>query len=1528
MAIAAVPAGADGPAIVLASAGSVEVTAVKSNPGENFTDSISVSTPSPVTPVCSPCTGSTASVGLGQLAAGTTIVVALYVANTGTTYYSTGAPSEPGPGATVTQMSPTSWSIAFEDLGQPPDPDFTVSVTETTGGAPSQAVGTATGDAARHDPTCNGGDPVNCASGDFWQTFTDVSVPGLGAGLDLTRTYNSDEASTASVFGYGWSSSYSENLVANPDGSVIITEDDGSQLTALPNGSGGYVVPSFADSTLAHTAGGGWAFVRQGALTYDFSPPGQLTSITDRNGYATNLTYNPAGQLTSATDPSGRTITFAYGANGSVSTATAPMDEVTTYGYDSSGDLTSVTNPAGGVTSSTYNGAHQLVTMIDPYGGITTNVYNSSGQVASQTDPSGRVTTFAYAGANFSAAGGSTTITDPNGDVEVEHYTSGELVSITKAYGTASAATTTYAYDPATLGLTSVSDPDGHITTNTFDASGNLASTTDAMGNVTSATYNSHNEPLTATNTAGVTTTDSYDGLGNLTSTSTPLVGSATVATTTDTYANPTEPGELTSSTNPDGKITTYSYDPYGDVVSVTDPMGNETTYTYNSLGERSTAVAPKGNVAGANPATYTTTYSYDPLGNLTRQVNPEGATTTYAYDADSNVTTSTDPTGKVTTDVYNTDNELTATHQPSGTTLAYTYDPDGNLASEANGAGQTTTYAYNALGEATSATDPLGHVTSFGYDPAGNQTSLTNPAGQTTTTAYNPDNEVTSTAYSDGTTPSVTYSYNTLGERTAMHDGAGTSTYAYDSLGRLTSTTDGAGASVAYTYNLDGDATSIAYPGSTKVVTRTYNADDALASVSDWLGHTTTYTYDPDNQVNTQSDPNGTTQASTYDATGNVASITDTASGSSEASFTYTHNSDSQVISEVDAGMPNPPQTYTYDSASQLASSTNGSYSYDSAKDLTQAPGQATQTYNADDELTGSEAIALVGTASAADVLGLSTTTTIALPAGTVAGDQILVSNVSTTGAGPSVAGYVSLASANSGSGTTTTVLRRTATATDTSVTLHFPFLDPRAVTVSVYSGVSTTNPIDAISTGATAAGATVTTPSLTASVAGEELVQLQGANSLVASRWSPPTGLTETAQTTAGLLFDSGVADKALSTTGQTGADTARYPALLGAGLSAVALTLRPGTAYAYNANGDRTETTTAPGASVALAYDQANQLTTYGGATTYAYDGDGLRTSKTTSGTTQVFSYDQVTGSTPLLISDGSTDYIYGAGDLPIEQISSTGTVYYYEHDGLGSTRALTNSAGAVVATFTYSPYGQLVSHTGTVATPLGFTGAYTDAESGFIYLLNRYYDPTTEAFVTVDPAVALTQTPYAYVGDDPLDGTDPSGRSATSLIDPMASYIPGGSVSTPNVYGLCFGSLSPLLTPIGGVAQAGVGIEALNPAQLSNYNRYVTKLPSKAGTPNIAQLEDGSVEFSSEVPGNVPGSYAEYTKTVNAAGNTTGYIKTTVAPDGSVISVKDKFNLVQNAGDAAEEGEGFAAEAEGTLESLDQDIAGLL
>jgi RHS repeat-associated protein len=95
-------------------------------------------------------------------------------------------------------------------------------------------------------------------------------------------------------------------------------------------------------------------------------------------------------------------------------------------------------------------------------------------------------------------------------------------------------------------------------------------------------------------------------------------------------------------------------------------------------------------------------------------------------------------------------------------------------------------------------------------------------------------------------------------------------------------------------------------------------------------------------------------------------------------------------------------------------------------------------------------------------------------------------------------------------------------------------------------------------------------------------------------------------------------------------------------------------------------------------------------------------------------------------------------------------------------LGTIRLITDGAGTVVGSGSYSPWG--IPDSGSVTLGgYGFTGEQFDPETGFVYLRNRYYDPTTGRFLTPDPLGELGSgvNLYAYVGNDPVDGTDPSG-----------------------------------------------------------------------------------------------------------------------------------------------------------------------
>ena len=745
-----------------------------------------------------------------------------------------------------------------------------------TSGAPANATGLGAGGVAAHNPTCSTAHPVNCASGDFWHSITDFSIPERGGPLSLTRTYNSQQANSNGAFGHGWTWSLGDRLTTSSDNAVTITTGDGSAVTAQPSGGDTYVLPTWADSTLRVNSDGSWQFVRHQRTIETFDHEGRLISVADLNGDTTTLAYQ-GNSLAKITDAAGRVIGVRTDSDGRIIQLTDPMGRSTRYAYNSAGDLTSAGDRLGRVTQFTYDAHHQLLTMTDPSGGTLTNTYDDSGRVTRQRDPMGRTTSFSYTGTNYSALGGTTTVTDPNGNVTTQRYTNGELDSVTRASGTPLAATTSYSYDSATLGVTSVTDPRGHVTVNSYDANGNLLSTTDPLNRKTTYTYDALADPLTRTTPSGHTTTFRYDAKGNLT-----VATDSAGHTTTYGHDDAAHPGKVTSVTNPASQVTRYRYDKDGNLISVSVSPSHGVVdvarYAYDRDGEQICKASPNAAARGAScrtPGEFgragTTRITYDRDGEVAASTDPYGNTTRYGYDGNGNRIKVINPARQVTTSAYDPDDELVKVTRPDGTSLAYAYDADGNQLTQANGAGKTTTYAYNALNLQITSTNPVHQTTRFGYDLGGNRVSLTNPAGKVTSYSYDEAKQLIKITYSNGVTPDVSYGYDADGHRVSMKDGTGTSTYTYDDLGRLSSQANGADTTVRYGYDSAGEITALTYPNG-KTVTQTYDGAGNLVKITDWLGKSFTFRYDHDGNVTGQRDPNRVAADYRYDLNDQVS--------------------------------------------------------------------------------------------------------------------------------------------------------------------------------------------------------------------------------------------------------------------------------------------------------------------------------------------------------------------------------------------------------------------------------------------------------------------------------------------------------------------------------------------------------------------------------------------------------------------------------------------------------------------------------
>ncbi|MEA4883918.1 MAG: RHS repeat-associated core domain-containing protein [Clostridia bacterium] len=111
--------------------------------------------------------------------------------------------------------------------------------------------------------------------------------------------------------------------------------------------------------------------------------------------------------------------------------------------------------------------------------------------------------------------------------------------------------------------------------------------------------------------------------------------------------------------------------------------------------------------------------------------------------------------------------------------------------------------------------------------------------------------------------------------------------------------------------------------------------------------------------------------------------------------------------------------------------------------------------------------------------------------------------------------------------------------------------------------------------------------------------------------------------------------------------------------------------------------------------------------------------------------------------------------------VQENSDPAQTYFLHTDMVGSIRAITDSAGQVVARFEYEPFGLLAMSTGPMASGAHrFTGKPEDGATELYYFGARHYDPRVGRFISRDP-VRQELNWYAYVSMNPIAHVDHDG-----------------------------------------------------------------------------------------------------------------------------------------------------------------------
>jgi RHS repeat-associated protein len=819
-------------------------------------------------------------------------------------------------------------------------------------------------------------------------------------------------------------------------------------------------------------------------------------------------------------------------------------------------------------------------------------------------------------------------------------------------------------------------------------------------------------------------------------------------------------------------RVTTTQYDSLGRVTKVTKPSGGYTITTYDRAGRPVNLDQNLGTGVGHNTHAYTD-YVYDDAGHLTDETLPVvpdpsnpgqtiRPTVHHVFDWLDDEVSRTDVRNKVWLTDYDALRRVIRTTSPSGLvgSIEYRLSSGGSYQNRVttwtppgNPGGVATVTNFNVLGWKTSEQVGSLTATTYSYDPLGKATLVTDPALVKTHYDYNGFSQVTTRIdfYQSAQAATTTFEYDAAGRLSTLNgprtpaDVDDSLTYAYDLAGRLTSTTQNGvilpgtpNTAVTTTYVWDdaGERVRVTQPmSSTQNLVRnwTYDTSGRVASYADAKG-TTTYSYGAGDQLESVADPRNLTlkfeydnlgrrtrryalsggntiddQTFTNDLAGNTLTAKVVASGTT---ITMDYDNDARPSHVYQASYPTPTTTYTYSQSTGRLTS------------VVDPAGTTTYDYNANGQLF-----------HLTDPFNSSSQVTYGYEPGT---------GRLKTRTDP--AGLTWTRNYESGTGRLDTQTIVKAGTQVGSFDLGYDLASN--VTSRIETVKTETGPNNADS--------------------GTWTYGYDAANRMTSS--TAPSGTVTT------YGYD-GASNRTSVKVGNKQPTTTSYDA---AGLPT---TSSDNTTYSHDAIGELTKIDRSPGTSNDwnYAYNAWGVVTSGAhvvGTPDVSYTTDALDRvlSRTASATTTSYTY-RGTGEEAAKAQVGAATPVFYAfspgGPLARRTGTDATTLRYFVKDlhgdvvGLAATTGTNPMKGSIL----YSPWGMPGTKTGELATfpaqgHLGFQGQLTDALTGQVDMLTRYYEPIMGRFDTRDvlfgdPTDPTSLNQAVYGQDAPVTSTDRTG-----------------------------------------------------------------------------------------------------------------------------------------------------------------------